>query len=213
MGIGVGADANSDLSARRAAPGWAPIEGPTWQGCAPSARWRPGTGNRRTDWPLRQRHARRQHRARTQAARRDQDRDRCGGADARPGSHQRRGSDSRARTLHADLSVLRQQNAHHRDLPTRPDTPPQSLAAPAIDPDRYVMTIVIDARKIGDASSWSGAGSAKPLPVHCSRRHQATLSHPKPHHRDLYRAPRSPNTRPPSAITTSLTAGRVPNYP
>ena len=115
--------------------------------------------------------------------------------------------------LHTDLSVLRQQNAHHRDLQTRPDTPLQSLAEPAIDPDRYVMTIVMDARQIAAASSWSEAGFEKPLPIYCSRSHRAPLSHSKAHHRNLSRAPRSSNTSPPGAITASHMAGQVPNYP
>jgi len=63
------------------------------------------------------------------------------------------------------LSVLRQQNAHHRSLPARPDAPLQTLAAPAIDPDRYVMTIAVEAQQNDDASSWSPASLGNPLRI------------------------------------------------
>ena len=165
--------------------------------------------------PVRQRHTRRQHRACTQAARRDRGRDRehRGGADTRPGRHQRRAGDSRARASHADLSVLRQQNAHHRGLPARPDATVQSLAAPAVDPDRYVMTIAVAAQQNDDASRWSPAGLADPFAIRRRRSCRAAHSHSEPHHRDLLRRRRSPNTSPAGAITASPAADQRPKYP
>ena len=64
-----------------------------------------------------------------------------------------------------EFAMDRQQNAHHRGLSARPDAPVQSLAAPTIDPDRYVMTIAVEAQQNDDASSWSPAGLRDPLAI------------------------------------------------
>ena len=45
------------------------------------------------------------------------------------------------------------------------DASAQSLAVPAIDPDRYVMTRVVEAQRNDDASSWSPASLGDPLSI------------------------------------------------
>ena len=114
---------------------------------------------------------------------------------------------------HTDLSVLRQQNAHHRGLQARPDAQAQSLAVPAIDPDRYVMTMPVEAQQNDDASRWSPASLADPLSIRRRCGCRTAGSHSRPHHRDLLRDRRSPNTSPAAVITTSPDKDQRPKYP
>ena len=51
------------------------------------------------------------------------------------------------------------------------------LAAPAIDPDRHVMTIAVEAQRNDDASSWSPAGLGDPLAIRRRRSCRAARSH------------------------------------
>ena len=142
---------------------------------------------------------------------------------------ERKAGDSRARASHTDLSVLRQQNAHHRGLPARPDASAQSLAVPAIDPDRYVMTMLVEAQRNDDASSWSPASLADPLPIRRRRSCRAARSHSptapsrpvarpslakhKPSRRDHHFARQRPNAQIPIAIAAPppVNLPRVPS--
>src|SRR4029453_703989 len=85
------------------------------------------------------------------------------GTHARPGRHhQCRAGDSRTPATLSELSVLRQQNAHRRGLPARPDAQAQSLTAPPIHPDLYVMTMVVETQQYDVASACPPAGVADP---------------------------------------------------